>query len=196
MTTNAPNMADPNPKPSSGSKATPKNRPVPSTNAKASTSGKLDPMKETNTNRKTKSATKPKGKGRATAVPESEAPVPVPDDEPISLEWGRQKLESELNRTQEELAHLRAAMYSEVDVDPEEGDVEVSERLKNVTLIAMLEKRETALQESLSAIVEGSYGICNRCKKSIGRERLEARPDAKYCVHCQGEIERAARRLR
>ncbi len=153
-------------------------------------------MKETKTNRKTKLAPKPKGRAKTAAAPESEVPRPVTDDEPISLEGGRQKLETELNRTREELAHLRAAMYSEVDVDPEEGDVEVSERLKNVTLIAMLEKRETALQESLSAIVEGSYGICNRCKKSIGRERLEARPDAKYCVHCQEEIERAARRMR
>jgi len=111
------------------------------------------------------------------------------------LEWGRQKLDTELQRTREELEHLRAAMYSEVDIDPEEGDVEVSERLKNVTLIAMLEKRETALQEALSSVLEGSYGICNRCRKPIGQGRLEARPDAKFCVRCQEEIERAARRL-
>ncbi len=126
----------------------------------------------------------------AAAAPEADV-----DDGPISMEWGRQKLDSELQRTREELEHLRAAMYSEVDIDPEEGDVEVSERLKNVTLIAMLEKRETALQEALSSIVEGRYGICNRCQQPIGKGRLEARPDAKFCVRCQEEIERAARRL-
>ncbi len=123
------------------------------------------------------------------------ATLPEPDTDPISMEWGRQKLDAELKRTREELAHLRAAMYSEVDIDPEEGDVEVSERLKNVTLIAMLEKRETALQEALSSLLKGRYGICNRCQKPIGKGRLEARPDAKFCVQCQEEIERAARRL-
>ena len=143
---------------------------------------------------KTRKATKGKA---STESKEVVATVlePEMDDESISFEWGRQKLEVELDRTQKELDHLRAAMYSEVDVDPEEGDVEVSERLKNVTLIAMLEKRETALREALSAILAGSYGTCNRCKKSIGKARLEARPDAKFCVKCQEEIERAARRM-
>lgn len=143
-----------------------------------------------------------KAKGRkktdSPATPKKEIAIPQEteiDEEPISLERGRQELENELGRTRKELDNLRAAMYSEVDVDPEEGDVEVSERLKNVTLIAMHEKRETALQEALSAISAGNYGICNRCKNSIGKARLEARPDAKFCVKCQEEIERAARRM-
>lgn len=119
----------------------------------------------------------------------------VAEDGNLSLDVWREKVDAELGRTQAELQHLRDAMYSEVDVDLEEGDAEVSERLKNVTLIAMLEKRETALQEALSSILEGSYGICNRCQVFIGQERLEARPDARYCVNCQEQIERAARRL-
>ncbi len=133
--------------------------------------------------------------GQKAAVQEGATQEPEVDNDSISMEWGRQKLDSELQRTQEELDHLRAAMYSEIDIDPEEGDVEVSERLKNVTLIAMLERRETALRDALSSILAGNYGICNRCQQPIGKERLEARPDAKFCVGCQTEIERAARRL-
>lgn len=115
---------------------------------------------------------------------------------PSVHEGDRQTLRTELARVQQELTHLRSAMYSEVDIDPEEGDVEVSERLKNISLIAMLEKREGALHDALRSIEAGDYGICNRCRQPIGAERLEARPDAKYCVKCQSEIEKSVRRRR
>ena len=166
-------------------KASPRTKAAAKPKAKKKTSVKAKPQK----------AVAPGVGTGAAEIQEAATLAPEVDDSPISLEWGRQKLDSELKRTREELEHLRAAMYSEVDIDPEEGDVEVSERLKNVTLIAMLEKRETALREALFSILEGSYGICNRCKKPIGKGRLEARPDAKFCVRCQEEIERAARRL-
>lgn len=128
------------------------------------------------------------------------APVPRADPAPeapapSAQMHERQTLQTELARVQEELDHLRSAMSAEVDIDPEEGDVEVSERLKNVTLIAMLEKREAALLEAIEALAAGHYGICNRCRQPIAKERLEARPDAKYCVRCQEEIERSAGRL-
>lgn len=179
------------------SKATGGRKAKPDARTKAAAKRKSKPAAQKKSAAKTKSAkAAASGGGKAAAeAPATAIPAPEVDDRPISLEWGRQKLDAELQRTREELEHLRAAMYSEVDIDPEEGDVEVSERLKNVTLIAMLEKRETALQEALSSVLEGSYGICNRCRKPIGQGRLEARPDAKFCVRCQEEIERAARRL-
>ena len=128
-------------------------------------------------------------------VPRAESAPDAPGAAPSVQAQERQTLQTELARVQEELDHLRSAMNAEVDIDPEEGDVEVSERLKNVTLIAMLEKREAALQEAIEALVAGHYGICNRCQQPIAKERLEARPDAKYCVRCQEEIERSAGRL-
>lgn len=128
-------------------------------------------------------------------VPRAEAAPDASGAAPSVQAQERQTLQTELARVQEELDHLRSAMNAEVDIDPEEGDVEVSERLKNVTLIAMLEKREAALLEAIEAWAAGHYGICNRCQQPIAKERLEARPDAKYCVRCQEEIERSAGRL-
>jgi len=178
------------------SKATGGRKAKPNSRTKAAAKPKSKSAAQKKSAAKTKAAKAAAASGKAAAeAPATAIPAPEVDDRPISLECGRQKLDTELQRTREELEHLRAAMYSEVDIDPEEGDVEVSERLKNVTLIAMLEKRETALQEALSSVLEGSYGICNRCRKPIGQGRLEARPDAKFCVRCQEEIERAARRL-
>lgn len=113
----------------------------------------------------------------------------------VSPEKQLQTLSVELERVQGELAHLKSAMYSEVKTDIDEGDVEVSERIKNVSLIAMLEQREQTLLDAIKSVELGQYGICNRCQTPITPERLEVLPDAKYCIRCQDEIERSARGL-
>lgn len=45
----------------------------------------------------------------------------------------------------------------------------------------LLEKIEHALQQ----IDEGSYGICEDCKKEINIERLKAKPSVSLCISCQ-----------
>ncbi len=84
-------------------------------------------------------------------------------------------------------------MYSEFKTDIDEGDVEVSERIKNVSLIAMLEQREQTLLDAIKSVEAGRYGVCIRCQAQISPERLEVLPDAKYCIKCQDEIERSMR---
>jgi RNA polymerase-binding protein DksA len=46
---------------------------------------------------------------------------------------------------------------------------------------AVLRRIEAALRR----IESGTYGICERCGKEIGEERLAARPWASLCVDCQ-----------
>ncbi len=117
------------------------------------------------------------------------AAAETPDPNPAQIKT----LSLELERVQGELRHLKAAMFSEVKTDIDEGDVEVSERIKNVSLIAMLEQREQTLQDAIKSVEMGQYGLCNRCQTPINPERLEALPDAKYCIRCQDEIERLTR---
>lgn len=38
---------------------------------------------------------------------------------------------------------------------------------------------------ALRRMAEGTYGVCRRCAGSIPLERLEARPQAPFCVGCQ-----------
>ena len=107
----------------------------------------------------------------------------------------RKILNAELNRVQVELSELRSTFDGEVDIDPEEGDVEVSERTKNISLIQMLETRERQFLDALQSVDSGEYGKCKRCREDINPERLLAIPDAKYCINCQELVERSPTRL-
>lgn len=49
----------------------------------------------------------------------------------------------------------------------------------------LLEKIEYALER----LEEGSYGICDGCKKQINIERLKAKPSVSLCIDCQSAKE-------
>ncbi len=106
------------------------------------------------------------------------------------------RLVAEETQVVEELQHLRDLMLAEVDIEPEEGDAEITEREKNSALIAVLENKLQDIQTALRSIEKGSYGTCARCNKPIEPGRLEVKPDATLCVTCQGEVERLSRRGR
>jgi DnaK suppressor protein len=44
---------------------------------------------------------------------------------------------------------------------------------------------------ALGKIAAGVYGMCERCRRPIGTERLEATPEARHCVECERELEAA-----
>jgi RNA polymerase-binding protein DksA len=106
----------------------------------------------------------------------------------------REMLEAERQRVLARLQGLREAVQIEVDTDPEEGDPEVYEREKNLTLIAALEGEMLSIESALRAIKRGTYGICERCGEPIPPDRLEVRPEATLCVKCQADVERLLRR--
>lgn len=41
------------------------------------------------------------------------------------------------------------------------------------------------IRESLQAIQDGTYGICEDCEEPISLERLKARPVTTYCITCK-----------
>ncbi len=106
------------------------------------------------------------------------------------------RLQKEEKQIVEELRHLREAMLAEVDIDPEEGDAEITEREKNAALLNVLEHKLQDIQAALRSIEKGNYGICARCGNAIEPGRLEVKPDATHCVQCQSEVERLSRRGR
>ncbi len=113
-----------------------------------------------------------------------------------AVDQEHERLAAERATVEEELSHLREQMQAEVDVEPDEGDAEISEREKNATLIGVLERRILDIDTAIKAIEAGNYGICTRCGKPIEPERLEIKPDATLCVTCQGEVERLGKRGR
>jgi DnaK suppressor protein len=105
-----------------------------------------------------------------------------------------QTLESEKELLLKQLRGLREAVQAEVDTDPDEGDPDLTEREKNLMLIAALEKELLSTESAIRALLKGTYGICERCGEPIPAERLEVRPEATHCVKCQAEVERLIRR--
>ncbi|HPO82379.1 MAG TPA: TraR/DksA C4-type zinc finger protein [bacterium] len=50
------------------------------------------------------------------------------------------------------------------------------------------------IDAALKRIEDGTYGICEVCKKPIGEKRLKAIPYATMCVHCKSLKEKSARK--
>lgn len=45
------------------------------------------------------------------------------------------------------------------------------------------------VEAALRKIDKGTYGVCESCRKPIGKARLEALPFARYCITCQSSSE-------
>ncbi|HOW90637.1 MAG TPA: TraR/DksA C4-type zinc finger protein, partial [Elusimicrobiales bacterium] len=50
----------------------------------------------------------------------------------------------------------------------------------------MLDSIEAALRK----MENGTYGVCEHCKRPIDKKRLKALPSARYCMVCQNGAER------
>ncbi len=52
----------------------------------------------------------------------------------------------------------------------------------------------TELDAALRRIEDGNYGTCEVCGGAVGRQRLRAIPEARYCIECVNQRSRAAAR--
>jgi RNA polymerase-binding transcription factor DksA len=73
----------------------------------------------------------------------------------------------------------------EHEIAPSEGvDVDIS-------LATGEETRLRGIDAALDRITEGTFGKCCKCGNEISQARLEAVPDAKYCIGCAGSRHRS-----
>ena len=120
----------------------------------------------------------------------------------IEIERFRDMLLDERKRVQSALDHLHAENPGSLEdstgelvsssADNHLGDLatETFDREMDYTLEDNSESVLAAIDAALRRIEAGTYGICERCGKQIGAERLEARPWAALCIDCQRETER------
>ncbi|HUP63838.1 MAG TPA: TraR/DksA C4-type zinc finger protein [Thermoanaerobaculia bacterium] len=52
-----------------------------------------------------------------------------------------------------------------------------------------LEVRLMRVEAALQAIERGRYGVCRECGEPIGQKRLDALPEAPFCMPCQESFE-------
>ncbi len=78
---------------------------------------------------------------------------------------------------------------SSYDNHPGDMATEIYERGKDIALNEHTERELEEINESLHAMEEGTYGICEVCSADIPFERLEANPTAKTCIeHAEKDL--------
>ncbi len=79
---------------------------------------------------------------------------------------------------------LSAYAYHMADVG-----TDAMEREQNFMLAANLGRTLAEIEEALRRVREGSYGVCDRCRRAIGVKRLLALPYARLCLDCQEAVD-------
>jgi DnaK suppressor protein len=100
------------------------------------------------------------------------------------LPWQR-ALFDEIDGVEEDLRAIEESLEAEAEM---RGQWETMDRL----LDHIRERDRGALAEIHRALVKipaGRYGICDNCQTLIGTSRLEAVPEARWCVDCAAERE-------
>jgi DnaK suppressor protein len=91
-----------------------------------------------------------------------------------------------LEEERDQLRHQLSDLGVEVDYDEnfaDSGQV-AAEQGESRALIGQLEETLLAVEQALSKLDSGTYGVCESCGKQIGEDRLEAMPASRYCIDC------------
>lgn len=67
----------------------------------------------------------------------------------------------------------------------DESAQEVTAYESTLPLEYALELRLAEVVKALEKIEKGEYGLCEKCGQEIGEKRLQAIPEAKYCIEHQ-----------
>jgi DnaK suppressor protein len=102
----------------------------------------------------------------------------------------RQRIETELAETIDELQRLNKKLQVEVEYGLGEGDPIIYEREMNMALRRRTTRKVNSLEEALRRFEEGTYGTCERCGREISVQRLEALPHARLCIDCAQKANR------
>jgi RNA polymerase-binding protein DksA len=93
-----------------------------------------------------------------------------------------------LERLRDEGAELDLVRGARADAADDEHDPEGSTLSSDWSRISGLRNatsgRLAAVHRALERMDQGTYGVCSRCGRPIGAERLEARPEAEHCIDC------------
>lgn len=112
-----------------------------------------------------------------------------------------------LKKSRETLEAMRAQMLRNVKQELQEGrDQNKDEGMDTYDLASDARDREIshiltdrdrgkleAIDEALSRVDDGSYGLCEDCGAEIAEGRLQALPFTRLCVTCQSDRERESR---
>ena len=100
------------------------------------------------------------------------------------------RLEDDRKRLEEQLEQLKASRPTENrrEGSPfgkrEEEATETADLENRMALEHRTSQQLAEVEKALDTFEKGTYGICEICGKPINPERLEALPQALYCMEC------------
>ncbi|HTY82181.1 MAG TPA: TraR/DksA C4-type zinc finger protein [Dehalococcoidales bacterium] len=104
----------------------------------------------------------------------------------------QEQLENERKRLVTELEQVDASASSSEERREgspfgkrEEEATETLELEKRLTIENRIRTDLAAVEHALEKFAKGKFGLCENCGKAIPPERLEALPQAKYCMNCK-----------
>lgn len=104
-----------------------------------------------------------------------------------------QKLLAEYDRIRSELGDLESGIVGLNSPSVAEYEEKSTMEEQKEYLSGLLNHNANELKEiqvALQKILNGTYGICERCGKQIEESRLEAIPTCRYCKKCAEEMEK------
>lgn len=117
------------------------------------------------------------------------------------MEKYKTKLEEEKKLLEEELASIgqkdktgdwEATPESEIKSQEVQDEADMAERAEDFeeksSELSVLESRLNDIENALSKIKLGVYGVCEVCHNKIEEERLEVNPSAKTCMSCMEKV--------
>lgn len=98
----------------------------------------------------------------------------------------KRTLEEEQNSITTRIQNVGTGMDFGNDIDAGDEETDEAEELGNVEGIKfVLEEKLKNINNALKKIDEGSYGICETCKKEIEPELLNIAPESHLCKNCK-----------
>ena len=110
---------------------------------------------------------------------------------PFSHEQARHELREEKKELREQLEKLENDEYEGVGYGNHMADdgTEAFEQTVDMGFRCRIELSLERVNYALEKLENGTYGICEDCGGRIDRARLEALPQAVYCLECQAKHE-------
>ncbi|MFF3492863.1 TraR/DksA family transcriptional regulator [Streptomyces sp. NPDC002795] len=103
---------------------------------------------------------------------------------PQDLAALRNNLHEQQRFRQDQLRQLAAAAAASCPGRPSQQHTPAHTQIHD-TLTACAHMVLTDVEAALDRIIQGSYGHCHLCHRTIDRERLMIVPQARYCTRCQ-----------
>ncbi len=88
-----------------------------------------------------------------------------------------------------EMSNYTPSELSNYDNHPAELGSELYTVEMNLALKVHEQTKLNDIKLALKKIDNGTYGVCENCKKEINPERLEVMPAARFCMECQEDKE-------